>query len=489
MARHAKNIFVILLLNIFITMVVTVLYEYINLADRFNDASRNIRMAANTALEDSLAAEELFTNEYQDFLRSNAVIQGHSVESTSSTVAVYDKRTHDWYAGNIYVLAQIWNSNGHKIPTMSEYNSSHGSKGQTNSIYQWLFGEPGSEYTDFQLEWANNNVTIIEDDNEYIHNPHRTPTTQFRNFYNNIGKEIKIKGNIKEKTTRNGKETFNVTKLEYPVLCNMGLDLDALNSTGSHYTNDNFSMVAHVGKVGNATTTGDRASMYYLTPYSLGVTYVPVEVFKPAFTTTLDTIVRLQKLSSADLSETASATQVFDSATGCIQDISLSGGTSPYVHTNASGNDIINDGYAEYDLTSVKTRVDYYLIDFYNTDYKSIVAAIEGVGTAQKGLPNGIAEANNVEDLKASDTARHGNKQDFGSTPGNRIVAKVTVSMKLYIPYNSTLLRWSLLRYFGTSGNNHYSVKTYDASHQTLDQVESTDGVWYTYSTYVAITR
>ena len=82
--------------------------------------------------------------------------------------------------------------------------------------------------------------------------------------------------------------------------------------------------------------------------------------------------------------------------------------------------------------------------------------------------------------LKATDTSKRSN------VSGKRIVAKVTVKMKVHIPYESSVLTWLVSKY-STKPTDHFDVKLWNPNSKSI--VREHDGLWYQYSTYTAISR
>ena len=505
--NKGRNLLIVVVFNIFLTLLFTVVLEYMSLSDRFRLLENNVHIALETALDASMASEEMFSNEYQEYVTSVGRNTGNDV--VGSSVLVYDDTQGNvgWYGANAYVLAMTYESNGHKLPTQSQYNLKYASLGGGGdnrfiaNIFTWMFGDVGQGYDNF--EWANQNRSLPSRlASVGIDMGSRAPNVDFGNFYTNIGNKIKTKANLKVKVG----DSFEVQEVEYSVLDNMGLTFggNSLTSNTSTKILDNFTMSFHAGKI---NASGSR-SAYFLTPYSLGVTYVPVKVLKPVFIANLDTMARLQKASSGKLASDSELKATFKSASDCIPtSIYDVDSNLPKVHD--SNSNIVTDGVIEYDLDSVKVKVDYFLANFYSGAHKNVAAKIEG--TVYGNTSNQSLALNSlVNNLKASDTMLKslgaGNySQDDIDRYGNRIVAKVTVRLKAYIVYQSPILQWLSHNDWlaaGSRGTNHYSIKTIDTntgkvlrsavsagSSNAHVWSNTSDGVWYQYSTYVAISR
>lgn len=492
---RTKNILVTIVLNIFLMLMASVVLEYNNLAERFSLLENNVNVALDMSVDASTASEELFSADYQEYMTSMGLGYNDSY-SVGAITTLY--RRGQWFQANSYVLAGFYEAYNRLPDSATEYeNYASRFRGNTTlKIFEWLYGSAGEEYS--AIPWANKSITTSRSLGETgISSSSRRPTSKFQEFYTEIGKKLKMRGVVKQKDG----ESFTIRQdLEFPILDNMGLTFSDSQYTriDSDYMTDNFCMSFHAGKIRNG-----RASVYFLTPNSLGVTYVPIEVLKPTFIANLDTLARLQKVTNnTQTSDTSAITASLNSADGCLP-VNVYTGTnlSQETHVVGANRHIINDGSVEYDMDSVQVKVDYFLADFYSPQYKNIAAKIEGSLTgerfgSQAGALNALGGA-----LQNSDTYQH-------YKSGERIVAKVTVKLKVYIAYESSILQWLSHKDFvrsGSTGENHYSVKTVDVTtgnimrrttpdglsgrnHGGIWQVNG-DGVWYQYSTYIANTR
>lgn len=479
---NVSKMLCVIVMNIFFHLMFSVAMEYNSLTERFQQLENNVAVSTKLAISSSTASEELFSSEYQDKMSSYGVAYSDSASLTSSSVILY--RDEQWYHGNTYVMAKFYQDNNRFPDNEIEYRS-YATGFDTKAIYQWLFGNAGQSYTDSGLSWGNKSISTKNAIGSYSSN--RTPTSNFADFYKAIGHKIKTKGNVKVKV---GSSDYNVTQVEYSVLDNMGLDFSGLGvstntGTSTQYLTDNFCMSVHSGK----SSTGDN-TIYFLTPYSLGVTYIPTEVLKPTFLANLETMLRLQKMSSGNLENTTSARiiETLNSADECLPTSVYEDSVTSTSHVHNGSNHIVTDGLIEYDMDSIQMRVDYFLVDFYDTSNRDIVAAIEGsmggynFDGSKKSLSVNEVLNETVYELEDSDTGY----MSLGYLNGDRIVAKVTVRMKVYAPYQSTIMQWlTRLDWDGVS-DNHFGIKLWNPDTKT---VSTDDGVWYEYSTYTAITR
>lgn len=547
--RKARNMFIVIVINIFLMLMMSVVLEFNNLSERLSLLENNIDLALDRSLEAATASEEFFTATYQEYkaMQDNsgiilshgesktAVANNHSHKGVGANMLLCDRDSGKWYDASAYILAGYYEKY-HMLPkTMNDYmnyehqltsaSNSHGNY-LTRLIYTWLFGESGHSYQDY--DWCNGSITVasaLEDAG--IEYNERKPSDNFKDFYDKIGKSIVVNGVVKVKTG----DTYKTEYKSYPVLDNMGLDFgDRCTSPTADYMTDNFCMSEHAGKA-----VKGRYTTYFLTPYSLGVTYVPLEILKPVFMGNLDTIARLQRVSSGGLDGNVDAD--FASASKC-NETSVYTGTAftqqhhhtdidnytPYINNyqapygiidNADKVQIVTDGNVEYVLNTVQMRVDYFTADFYDTGYKNIVGRIEGSLTAQGSESQANALDRTVGKLKQSDTYAGAKKQAMKDNAiGNRIVAKITVRLRVHILYQSSILQW--LSYKDWKANNmksewHGSIKEIDPSTEQIvgradsgffsyllgrttgdplkSRLKSSDGTWYQTSTYFAVTR
>lgn len=468
---RARNILVILVLNIFLTLLVTVMMEYENLAERFSLLEDNVAIAVDMSIEASTASEELFSASYQEMMWSRGFTQEDTELNLGATVTLFDDRSGTWFQCGSYPLAMYYEENNRLPRSLSEYSQycrqhSLDAHDGTGVIYAWLFGSVRA--------------------NE-----------KFGNYYKNIGSAIKSYGVMRHYTSADRSE-FEILEKEYNTLDNMGLDFtryngaygSTLTGSDSDYNTDNFTNWFHIGRSRNLDI-GDY-SIYFLTPYSLGVTYVPPEVMKPVFIANLDTLARLQKLSSGNLPAMDALTvkETLISASECLPTDVHTGfdytNLTNQQHVNASNHRIVNDGSIEYDLDSVQVTVDYSLADFYSESYKNIASYVEGAlsgYSSQDAALRAMASA-----LKNSDTSKMASSH---INYGQRIVAKVTVRMKVYVAYESSILQWLSYKDYlahGASGDLHYGIKMLNPATGKVYR-DGTDGTYYEYCTYISYTR
>lgn len=468
----ARNLLWISVVNIFLLLLVSVIMEYSDLNSRFKQLQNTFSTAVETSIRASTASEELFSEKFAATTSSFGT--NSSGDLLSGGIRVLSSNGGSWVSGSNYVMSYFYHEHNRFPKTQHEYNAFKNTVTDT-TIYSWLFGNVGSVYNKYA--WANSRTKLWNSIRWNGISTDRQPTANFKQFYDNIGKYITTDAYVKSQVAGG---SFKIETKTIPTLTQMGLQLDESwngnASGGSSYTNDYLSSVIHFGKAYN----GIADTSYFLTPYSLGVTYVPVEVFKPVFLSHLEQLVRFNKVkhtvtSDGDLTD-------FRSANGCISTEVYNGSTNE-VHTDVASTNIINDGKIEYDLSTAKVKVDYFLVDFYNNSNYLIVNRIEG-STSQYSASGGLSV--DSSNLLTNLPSRLRDKDTSTAKNGNRIVAKVSVKMKVHIPYKSSILQW--FRHLNdTDGSNHYDIRLWDDGNDAVDF--NSNGVWFYYTTYTAISR
>ena len=471
-----------------------------------------------------------------------------------------------------YALAYYYCCKG-KIPeTQAEFNDVYSIAREmtTEDVYEFLYGESGTEFD--KLAWANKNNSVFlhtgkEDKGDIgrfmntdsinaarslgglsLKDEYNKDMNDFQSYVEAVYDAIYTSGYIKTKSN-DYNSNYTLTNYSYPVLMNMGLKTHSANldsilfyeNTGvlsqspvSHThnwnqmldasnteTNDYFSGSFHWGKTrqfGAGQTSSKSGvtgnfSKYFLTPNTLGVTYVPLSVVKPNFIGLLKTKVQLNKVSGGDGIQKGEIQKIVTESIGCI-DTDVYDKTQGVVanesekHHVSSTENIINDGDIEYDLNSVRVKVEYFDCDFYNdNEITQVVNRIEGAVPNWKkddsnyGKSTGLFLSQNenlheiINRLKATDTRSNIVYDKNGKDGrGKRLVAKVTFRIKVHIPYHSSILQ---LMCHKDKNSAHYDIRRFipnsndvvredpNANHADMDN----SGVWYQYTTYYSVTR
>lgn len=514
-----RNIFIVIVLNIFLTLFVSILMEYATLSERFLNLERNVSSALVAALDASTMSEEMFSDALNNRLLSYGSVDedtnNDGVDDTffnsSSRTLAYDYTSDKWFHVNPYIYSMYYDT-VHVYPTLLDYNGYEASN-ETADVYKWLYGDIGSSYGNSNLSWANTNKAYSTDLANLGIGTSRTPNANFANFYQNIGCKIKSYGYVKKQTGSGG---FEIVLARYNTLDNMGLDFSgcslagvdkSLTGVNSQFTSDNFVSVTHRGKYANG-----QFSNYYLTPNSLGVTYIPQEVLEPTFKTTLESIVRMQVMS-----ETGNAAQ----ATGCISTNMYDIANNTHkTHTADQNSFIINDGQVEYDLSQIDSKIEYFLVDFHDSNNRNIVGnmlGVEAISETDNGTSLEMVMDKAVDRVKQTNTnmfykysnrydgkVNNSNSQNVTTSDfGKRIVARVTIRVKVHVPYQSGILQWAwdyARNDASTTGDvhrnagnmagvtdAHYDIPVWDTDTGKVLYDES--GMWYQVVKYFTISN
>lgn len=526
-----KNVLFTVVLNIFLMLLVTIIIEYNSLHQRMQEACDNINFAFDTAIESSTATEELFS--LKNKVNNSDVSQSSFSDNGVASTLVWD-RSGSWFTGNNYVLSWYYWNKG-MFPTKSQYEAI--GEWTPYKIWSWLYG--GTNKSTLEEEWStdvhtglgqsytNYPSTCRNTETQRIYsnsligltlsatNDARKPSKEFKEYFDKIGYKVQSKYTFKIPDSASGR--FKVEEHKVPVLLKMGLYQSGYSnytdSFGSSRINDDMISTVKLGKRRNGESYSQ--SIYFYSPYSLGVTYVPVSVLKPMFLYNLDSIVRLGVASSAGFSNDAGGTvvvdeNIFNQVDGCLTTNVYKDGTDRQPHigipSTSRGKNIINDGQVEYDLSSAKVRVDYFYVNMYSSNLYKLASSLYGAlparaygGVGQRNYlsasgsnvaATGETVMTNIGSLiKANETG--GSLRNFqggeADNKGNMIVAKCTVRIKLHITYESYLLQWMCFKDHASGVNNHYDIKLYNPSTGHIET--NSDGVWYEYSKYYAYTR
>ena len=397
-----------------------------------------------------------------------------------------------------------------------------------------------------------------------------SPSPDFAKFYNTIGQLVlsrspaKVRHTIGKGVTTMTADSFKVENVVYPTLWNMGLtfsgtqwmdkkntsayrnqlfynhSVELADGTVSAETNsvptntsnvmtDNWCASYHIGKqMVNASGVAARRSIYMLTPMSLGVTYVPLKVAKPLFVANLENIVRFGRLkarTNQGVGDTTISRDAFEGAnydigTAVYGDWEATAENTHHLHEQGGAylkrsdnvyTDYITDGQVEYDMSSIRMKVDYFYVDFSDPDNYDIVNRCVGASPIMT-TTDGLDKA--AKTISSKDTAtryfnglaHHLVGQSTEIEKDCRIVAKITARVRVQVPYQAPIMQWSRqlinlingnpqhehygIRALYRGDNSLYTSKGY-ASDGTGDiQIdEESDGLWFSYTTYRAISR
>lgn len=500
-----KSMFILLVLNIFTMLSVSVLMEYTNLSERFISIEESVQEALDSAILASVGSEEMFSEKFQAEMQSYALRSDKT--TTSAVTLIWLEGDHRFYKANTYLLAYYYNTYGRFPQTMADINTmltlgGSNINNQTGFVFEWLFGEQASDYNNASLVWGNRNTSRRQEYQGYLGSAPRTTgassyNANFKAFYDGVGKTQLTSGYLKTKISD---RAYRLELTTYPNLANMGFKwMDALNLETSLKTSDTLTSTCHVGKAINS----QKKTLYYLTPASLGVTYIPTEVLKPTFIANLDSIVRLNHLGGASTSgkNEGDIQSLLKEASNCVETSVYTGGGTHQVHGSSGvGQDIVTDGLVEFDLDTVKVKVDYFYVNFgdasIKTNAQTILSKVNGaVQYYSGGSPtytdpqsreqtlNSFLKANNDTAGYVANFGGTNLNAQYGDVKNGRIVARVTVRLKLHVPYQSGILQWMCQR----TGTTHYDLKLWDEALECADVTQ--DGIWYQYTAFHVTSR
>ena len=530
-----KTCSAIIVINLFLIWIASFTVELYSLINKIESVNNTLPTAIESALNTALQSEEMFGNGSANF---------DSRTGRQQNIVFYNG--DEWINANIYSLAracypskngfdedatfQLLNNGGSNTVSNADIDTSDSDKSFCE-LYAWAFSEDG---------------TVIEKVGETPkYEIQNVPNSYFQNFYDTIGKYYLTRG-YKSQSDYSGFITQQ-TWAKYPTLEQTGYDLEEdMNksvvrngATGANfwYVQDGESVAKlgkvhvykHDGNLGVNKITSTKTSTYMLTPYSLGITYLDPRVTKTVIAANIIKTMQLQALDIGD-SDT-SVERALDNSNGNIQV------DDSDVQTIDNTSITVNNGQFEVDvdLDDIDVNIEYANVNFFDEDNNGLVNKIQGY------VPGTSATNNNVETVESlieNNTAKLYTESSSkrivedkagtaGGTPaddperGNRVVAKVTVSLDLNIPYTTPFMRWIRGNLFkegytsvGGKDENHFGIlrlalgdnDTAVANTDTVNGVHVnptrivdsnrgygeynflSDSLQYQYTTYVAIT-
>lgn len=260
------------------------------------------------------------------------------------------------------------------------------------------------------------------------------------------------------------------------------LDLMGLSDYGTFdnvrlYSNGDIGNNARTGKIitdssENEEVTNVEKQGYYgsymLTPSALGITYINKDMLIPVIKSNLEMI-----CANAFVTVDNPNSRLDNNHRGCTK-------VNYYSLSHKVGVDeyIVNNGIFEIDLNSVDVDIEYKAVDMFNSANNKILDL--ALGAKKIGVTAG-------EDLYNGDRASFiKNQYNIGSEQKYIIVAKIDVSLKVHIPLTTPLLQ--LYRSYEGGNNNHLDIKRIDSTNKSNYASDSGEGVYYTYTTYTAVT-
>lgn len=496
MMSRVRKFFILLVINIFAMLLVTVMYEYINLSERFQTLEQNIQVAVESSVDASYGAEELFSANSSNYETSYG--EHNSSKLNNNLLICADG---NFYNVNIYNYVMYFDSSilGRNpyyknnvlvsLPSSAEVNNVWKQSYNTAQVFRWLYGGVGCPSSASIKDWwrlSNSTKSIYSTlyNSSALYSSDRVPVPEFKAYYEAVGKYVTSTISVKQK---NG-TSFSLVEKEVPLLANMGLELHDYNSWNSNYSMPNYISSIKVGKK-ELSNNAVSYSYYFITPYSLGVTYIPTKVLYPTLLNNINTIVSLNKLAGGSLSSDSDTKAILNSAQGCIStEVYTTGGNTSAPHISEKNELIVNDGAIEYDLNSLRVSVDYVVVDFKdwqtNQSKQELLSRIEGcisnVQYNSSSQPTVVKDYNTT--LYSSANTILGSSFGTNKTKTTkRVVAKITTQIKVHVCYDSSILQWCCQRFTGGK-SEHFDIKGYDSL--TNNMTSTDDGIWYEYTTY-----
>ena len=521
---RVKSLLLTIVINVFLMLFASILMEYVNLSERFSTLENTFQIALDSAIGVATGSEEMFSDEFNE-LQLSSYASGEDTDiSAFSTTLLW--RGNRFFQVNSYSLSQFYQANGRLPVTAGEMMTL--TDNSVKDVFEWLYGPAESDYNHSSLTWANRNYNTRQaysmlfgaSGSSSSRGTKGHYNQDFVNYYKYVGSYQNTAGYLKRK---NG-NSYYLQMMRYPTLYNMGFDWMTQGnpnvnpgaeristSVDSDFTADNFVSTLKVGKLYHGMY--GKNTSYFLTPMSLDVTYIPVEVLKPVMLANLETLVRLNKIASGNGWSTVASgsgdyVDILNSADDCAS-------TSVY-HENKSGDEyahhqvkddelIVSDGNVEYDLNSLKVKVDYFYVDFGDTRFENrnevLISKLQGCLSAWE-TSNSKSDDVNVDGATQNslrrETLAHFREQDssksvtdstywssYQGVKDQRIVARVSAKIKVHVPYQSAIMQWMCER-SGIPG--HYDIKLWGGTDTGRVKLYR-DGLWYQYTTYFMKSR
>ena len=164
-----RTFFLTLVINIFLMYLVTILFEYVNLSERFTSLEQTVSTVVETSVDSSFGAEELFSsttdsNELSNTDTNNFLL----VLDTDGRLYNVNIYAYSYYFNN-YILGQSPYYNGYgklvKLdPSSSVLNNLASTKVDTAFAFNYLYGQVGSVWgtsaSDSTLDWTKTTSTV-----------------------------------------------------------------------------------------------------------------------------------------------------------------------------------------------------------------------------------------------------------------------------------------------------------------------------------------
>ncbi|MDR0917955.1 MAG: hypothetical protein LBM93_01690 [Oscillospiraceae bacterium] len=476
------------IIAMFAWIVYSIFEEYEKLDERMLSLHTTISTAIDTAVQNTMMSEEFFTGDTENLLSST--------NNHRNYISYYKNGYLIGSGKNIDVYSLLYTmTDGYSTP-LDEFDFKYSDLPDSNfesfqgndfmaETYAAIYG--GEFISDTGLM----NSGFISDSN-------RVPTKEFSDFYDSIGKSINKSTYLVHYEDGYFKE---IQRYRVPVLTQMGLDLGDtgifplgnINEADNLYRNNDTVAVTHRGK----SLDMNDPKYYYLTPYSLGVTYLQPDVMKLLATINLSNTIRLNKVSGG----VKGVNTNFGVAEGCIP-LTISDNHNAVFHEDTPTRAILNDGYIEYDMDSLETKIEYFAVNLYEKDSSGNYVNADLLREIYGAVPDEIDVFPHNDQKKvigdyftnAADGKDYiyvnadekdlinGNKTDIQNDAGTKIIAKITVNLDVCIPYTSPVMQMYINSHMRDT-NGHFGLSA------DIDGDGTVEEGWlkYTYVTYACL--
>jgi hypothetical protein len=554
----------IILFNLALILLVSFVTELIYLDKAITSINQTVPTAIESALTASMESEEMFyygdNGSWKDKDSSDRI---SSNNSNANVLAYY--KNNSWVTTDLYRLAMIMDKQGLKtLPTASQISSFSLGTNDTEcmlKVYDWLFGKgtytSGTSLSTEANTRIQNYVNFVTSNGGTIKNQMFLYQEDADGYVDTMG----FFGNAYSDGTSDSLDKGYMVEAIYQMGYNFGT-ASGINSdfhTTGKWTNSALQTPLKQGKTMVLSTAGGDevtyGANYLLTPYSLGYTYLDDRVVKPAIMANLTSLMQLQLYANNDstsvsqgdgaIEHTAYFAADTDKTVGAGALLRRTGTKTQVKTEDVTDNGTVNNGEFEFiaNTDNIDVKIEYTVINMYDEKNEALVNAVEGYLPADYDTNaktnTGIDADTMAEFLSKTDTKQWYDIDQYSvfknvtssvkthtddELSGNRVVAKVTTTLQLDIPYKNSFMTW-FRKYIETrqqfddvktsSNINHYGVLKLQSSgvdtnnlsvdtsitdiahyYPTIGDVEdsgelyyNTDHLEYKYVTYVAISR
>ena len=137
-----RNIFTIIVLNVFLLGMVSLFQEYTSLRSTLQQLNTTIDLSVDRAISNTMSSEEMFSDKFNTLVSSEASSYKDSSKYLYATLKVM--RGGKWVTGNMYIMSMFYQQKGRFPNSQNEY-ATYSNGITTETIYEWLFGDIASD--------------------------------------------------------------------------------------------------------------------------------------------------------------------------------------------------------------------------------------------------------------------------------------------------------------------------------------------------------